>query len=187
MRLFIDACVREESRTRRLANRLLAHLGTPDRTLKLDRARFPVADESFLKRRDGLLARGWTDAPIFDFARQFAEADEIVIAAPCWDLSFPAVLKQYLEQVNVVGITFRYGEDGIPVGLCRAKRLFYLTTSGGCHLPDAFGYGYVEALSRGFYGIEEVLQIKAEGLDLDGADVEAILREAEQRIDRLFG
>ena len=36
----------------------------------------------------------------------------IVIAAPYWDLSFPAVLKTYLEQINVLGVTFDYSDDG---------------------------------------------------------------------------
>ena len=44
---------------------------------------------------------------MFDLARQFARAEIIVMAAPYWDLSFQAALKQYLEQVNVVGITCR--------------------------------------------------------------------------------
>ena len=39
-----------------------------------------------------------------------------------------------------------------------------------------FGFGYVKALANTFYGIEEVYQIKAEGLDIIGADVESILK-----------
>lgn len=41
---------------------------------------------------------------------------------------------------------------------------------------------YVKALAQSFFGIEECVLIAAEGLDLDGADVEMILREAEGRI-----
>ena len=61
---------------------------------------------------------------------------------------FPALLKQYLEQISVVGITFKYSENGVPVGLCRADRLFYVTTAGGNEVPDIFGFGYpVTAIS----------------------------------------
>ncbi|MBQ7193498.1 MAG: NAD(P)H-dependent oxidoreductase [Synergistaceae bacterium] len=108
----------------------------------------------------------------------FASADEIVIAAPYWDLSFPASLKNYVEAINVVGLTFGYGEDGRPYGLCRAKRLVYVTTAGGPILNEAYGYGYVRELAQGFYGIPEVVLVKAEGLDIVGADVEGILGEA---------
>ena len=43
---------------------------------------------------------------IFDYAKDFAKADTIVIAAPFWDLSFPASLKCYIEAINILGITF---------------------------------------------------------------------------------
>lgn len=71
-------------------------------------------------------------------------------------MSFPAMLKQYLEQVNVVGITFIYSEDGVPVGLCRANRLFYVTTAGGYYAPDIYGFGYLKALAQNYYGIQDV-------------------------------
>ena len=99
-----------------------------------------------------------------------------------YDLSFPASLKQYLEQINVVGITFRYSEAGIPVPLCNAKKLYYVTTAGGNYVPDEFGFGYVKALAEGYYGIKDVELIKAVGLDIVGADVERIMKEAEERI-----
>ena len=108
-----------------------------------------------------------------------------MIAAPYWDLSFPAALKQYFEQINVVGITFKYTEDGIPVGLCKARRLYYVTTAGGSYVPEEFGFGYIKALSQGFYGIQEVRKIEAAGLDLVGADVSAIMRAAESTIDSI--
>jgi FMN-dependent NADH-azoreductase len=122
---------------------------------------------------------------MFAFARQFAEADTIVIAAPYWDLSFPAALKQYLEMVNVVGVTFDYSKEGIPVGLCRARRLFYVTTAGGEFVPEAFGFGYVKALAQNFYGIQDVRKIEAVGLDIEGADVAAILDVAEKAISEM--
>lgn len=184
MILLINACVRKQSRTVRLARRLLSGLDGEAQELRLHEIAFPVADEAFLEKRDRLIAASDFVDPLFDLARQFAAADEIVVAAPYWDLSFPAALKQYFEQVNVVGLTFRYTPEGIPQGLCRAKRLFYVTTAGGSILSDGLGYGYVEALAKGFYQIPDVRYIKAEGLDIEGADVDAILRAAEAEIDR---
>ncbi len=177
--LFVNACVRRESRTRRLAEKLLLALGEPWEEVRLEAVGLPEVDEAFLAERDRLAAAGAFGDPVFALARQFAAAGTVVIAAPYWDLSFPAALKRYLEQVNAVGVTFRYGEDGVPVGLCRAERLYYVTTAGGTYVPDAFGFGYVEALARGFYGIRDVRKIEAAGLDVDGADAGAILRAAE--------
>ena len=180
--LFINGCVRKESRTRRLAEQLLLKLDKPYEEVCLEEIAFPTVDEDFLSMRDRLIAEGDFDDPVFALARQFSEAEKIVIAAPYWDLSFPAALKQYLEPVNVVGITFRYTEEGIPVGLCKADKLYYVTTAGGDFVPEEFGYGYVKALAHGYYGIEETRLIQAKGLDIVGADVEAILKEAEKSI-----
>lgn len=183
MLLFVNACVRQNSRTKRLADRLLSRLGEAAVERKLAGTCFPETDELFLIRRDELIhAQAFSD-PMFEDARQFAAADTIVIAAPYWDLSFPAALKQYLEQINVTGVTFTYTPEGIPQSLCRAKRLFYVTTAGGPILSDAYGYGYVRSLAQTFYGIPEIRCFSAEGLDLVGADVEGILRRAEAEID----
>ena len=180
--LFINACVRGESRTRRLAEKLLEKLSRPVEEVRLEDISFPVANEDFLDMRDRLISEGKLDSPVFDLARQFSEAETIVIAAPYWDLSFPAALKQYFEQVNVVGITFRYTEEGVPVGLCKADRIFYVSTAGGIYVPTEFGFGYVKALAQGYYGIADVRLIEAVGLDIYEADIEAILEEAEETI-----
>ena len=180
--LFVNACVREDSRTGRLARCLLQRLGQPYAEVRPHALSFPTADEAFLRKRDRLLSEGALQDPMFSLARQFAEAETVVIAAPYWDLSFPAALKQYFEQINAVGVTFRYSEAGVPVGLCRAKALYYVTTAGGDWTPEEFGFGYVQALARGYYGIPEVKLIKAVGLDLIGADVDGILAAAEAAI-----
>lgn len=184
MLLYLNACVRSDSRTKRLADRLVSLRGEPVIELPLAELSFPVVDEAFLRERDRLLAEGKTDDPMFAPARMFAAADEIVIAAPYWDLSFPAALKAYLEQINVVGVTFCYTTEGVPEGLCRAKHLYYVTTAGGDVVPESYGFGYVEALAKNFYGIRDVRLIKVTGLDLVGADVEQILRAAESEIAR---
>ncbi len=44
------------------------------------------------------------------------------------------------EHINVVGMTFDYSADGVPIGLCKAKKLYYITTSGGDFAPDEYGY-----------------------------------------------
>lgn len=179
--LFVNSCVRKESRTKVLAD-LLLKKKDPVCEVFLQDVDFPKTDENFLKKRDKLIAEGRFDDQIFSLARQFASAKEIVIAAPLWDLSFPASLKQYFEQINVVGVTFCYGPDGLPKGLCKAKKLTYVTTCGGDFFPEEFGFGYVKALAENFYGIGKVELIKAVGLDVEGRDEKAILDTAFKAI-----
>ena len=180
--LYVNACVRGESRTGRLAEKLLSRLGKPYEELCLEKIAFPIVNEEYLNIRQQLISSGDFQNPAFDLARQFSEAETIVIAAPFWDLSFPAMLKQYLEQVNVVGITFKYSEEGVPVALCNAKRLFYVTTAGGYFVPEDYGFGYVKALAQNYYGIHDIRKIEAVGLDIYGADVSSIIREAEDAL-----
>ena len=84
----------------------------------------------------------------------------------------------------MVGITFRYTPEGIPEGLCRAERLYYVTTAGGDFFPEQYGFGYIQALAQNFYHIKDVKLIKATGLDIEGAPVEKILRNCEEKIRR---
>ena len=108
-----------------------------------------------------------------------------MIAAPYWDLSFPAALKQYFEHINVRGITFTYTPEGIPKGLCRAKQVYYVITAGGDYAPEEFGFGYVKALAQGYYGIEDVRLFQAVGLDIEGADAEEILQKSMESIRQM--
>ena len=179
MILFINACVRKGSRTKRLADKLLMKLDEPYTEVKLEEIDFPLTDEEYVNRRTELVNERKFGDPMFSLARQFAEADTIVIAAPYWDLSFPASLKQYIEHINVLGVTFEYTDEGYPRGLCRAKKLYYVMTAGGSFCPEEFGYGYVRSLAENFYGIRDTSLILAKGLDIVGADPEKIMQEAE--------
>lgn len=176
--LLINACARKESRTLPLARKVAEGLEGQVRELNLFSEDIVPLDASGLEKRDRLINAGAFDNEMFRFAREFAEAEEIVIAAPYWDLSFPAILKCYLEQICVNGITFKYGSDGMPQGLCRASNLTYVTTSGGYIGENNFGFDYVAGLCKGLFGLQEIYFVKAEGLDIYGADVEGILEAA---------
>ena len=184
--LFIDACPREKSRTRALAQKVLEHVGGDIAELKLSAAELPVIDEAAADNRAADGKSKCFDRPIYDLAKQFAAADCIVIAAPYWDMSFPALLKRYIEAVTVSGITFRYTPEGIPEGLCRAGKLYYVMTAGGPVFNEEFGYGYVRTMAQVMYGIRNCHLFKAENLDVIGNDVEAILGKAAGEIDSFF-
>lgn len=184
--LFINACPRKDSRTKKLADYLLTKLNGNVQERNLTKTPVLPLNEEMLERRTVLAGEQDFNYPIFDLAKEFAAADTIVIAAPFWDLSFPALLKIYIENINVVGITFAYNKDGNPCGLCKAKKLYYVTTAGGPIINDAFGYGYVKELAQKFYAIPEIYCIKAENLDIENADVEQILHDTKHQIDTLI-
>jgi len=186
MILFVNACVRPQSRTKRLADEILKKLSGNIKEVNLEKENPIPLNREALERRTKLSSEGLFDDPMFHFAKDFAKADKIVIAAPFWDLSFPALLKCYIEQINIIGLTFAYGHDGKPYGLCQADELIYITTSGGTISDDSAGFGYIKSLAQNFYGIKNVSCIKAENLDIIGADVESILDTAKKEIDKRY-
>lgn len=184
--LFINACVRgKDSRTLALAEQLLERIreeNSLDMAFNIEEIRLstenilPLNYER-LQRRNELLASGQLDDTMFDYANAVANADMLVIAAPYWNMSFPASLKIFLEMTSVEGITFTYAKDGTPIGLTNARDMYYVTTSGGYIGDCNFGFEYANALCR-LYGVENTHFVSAEGLDLDGADVQAIMEAA---------
>ena len=185
MVLFINGCVRENSRTWELAQAVLESMPDTMEEIRLYPDGPEGLDAKKLQLRDDLLAAKNYDHPMFRFAKQFADADTIVMAAPYWDLAFPAKIRAYLEEITVSGITFRYGANGIPQGLCKAKKLIYVTTSGG-PLFQNFGFEYIKSLAQLFYGIPDVSLLKAEGLDVWGNDPDKILEEAKRSIPEIL-
>ena len=177
--LFINACVRPNSRTLDLANYLLTRLlGGVEEVKLYEKELYPLTLKEMEIRDKSAKNKDFSNE-IFNLAKQFANADVIVLAAPYWDLSFPAIVKNYFEKITVNGLTFAYGENGIPYGLCKAKKLIYVTTSGGPIFYN-FGFDYVNSLAKCFYGINEVQCVKAEGLDVYGADVAKIIEDAKK-------
>ena len=197
--LFVNACVRKESRTKRLADDFLtdlkAFLKEQDPLEKAhvtevilkeeERGLFPLHEIDFSRRESALRRDDFSD-PEYHYAVEFASADYIVIAAPYWDLSFPAVLKQYFEHTSVNGVAFRYNERGEVKGLCQAKEIFYVTTAGGDIMGLNLGYEYVKALTQTLYGVKHTHCIGASGMDLPGANPARALERARKNFPSLF-
>ena len=176
--LFINACVRQGSRTLELANHLLGKLEGKVTMVDLYNESILPLDGKGLEKRN---LRDYSGDE-YKYANMFKDADVIVVAAPFWDLSFPSVVKVYFENITISGLTFEYSSNGRPVGKCKAKKLYYVTTSGGYIANNNFGYDYVKALAVNFFGIEKTYFYSAEGLDIYGADINKILSDAKSKI-----
>jgi FMN-dependent NADH-azoreductase len=185
--LYIDCCIRGgQSRTRALAEGFLAALaGRSDlrveRLTLMDEPLIPFQN-GFFWQREHLLEAGRLDHPRFRYAHQFQRADRIVIAAPFWDLSFPALLKVYIENLCVQGITFDCDEKNGTYGVCRAEKMLFLTTRGGAleDSPMDNGTKYLSDMAK-FFGIARFDHIAADGLDLGLEPPDAIVGRAVDR------
>lgn len=186
--LYVNACIKRDcdSRTGRLAQAYLKkRLETQQcrlSTVTLENISMqPLSGNVLAKREKAIQTEDFSGA-IFDLARDFAAADEVVIAAPYWDMSFPAALKLYVEQLCVNKLTFCYNEKGMPCGLTKVKKAVYITTSGGYIGQNNFGFEYIRGVFSTLFGISEICFFSAEGLDIYGNDPEKILADSIEKM-----
>ncbi|MDE8347597.1 MAG: NAD(P)H-dependent oxidoreductase [Acidocella sp.] len=104
------------------------------------------------------------------YADQIMAADIIVIGAPMYNFTIPSQLKSWIDRILVTGKTFKYGADGVPVGLVPAgKKVFIASSRGGAYAegsPVAF-LDHQETLLKaalGFIGLTDITIIRAEGV-----------------------
>ena len=126
--VIINACVREgESRTLRIAEPIIAVLSKRYELIRYDLP--PMRIDPLNPVLYGQRSRGEVPEWAVEAATAIAGADRILIAAPFWDMSFPAVLKCFFEQTSLFDITFT--DNGQTcVGLCKAPKVLYVTTRG---------------------------------------------------------
>ncbi len=163
--ILIDACMRDiDSRTRRILEPIEAELGKRYEIehIRLDGEDYAAVGRKILSER----ARGYVPAENVAMAQRIAAADRIVIAAPFWDMSFPAILKVFIEQMSLFNITFTDNGKSCE-GLCRCEKVLYITTRGmNIRTGDAreAATPYIRALSS-LWGLGEVYTVSAENLD----------------------
>lgn len=184
--LFVNACMRGEqvSRTHRLCRAFLAAAQEADPALRvvehdLTRMALQPVSAPLLAQKEALCDAGDWAHPLLQPALTFARSDLVLIGAPYWDLSFPAALKIWVENMYVRNLTFRYTPEGEPQGLTQLRRWAYITTAGSPIGENDWGYGYLRAVLS-VLGRGECIAVRAEELDIAGRDTEGRLRRAEE-------
>lgn len=176
--LYIDACIRDdESRTKRIADPIVKALEK-----KYDVQRFVLNDMDLeIVQRDliGKRLNGMIDATVMSWAETVRDADRIVIAAPFWDMSIPAALKNFIELCSILDVTFKTN-DKTCYGNCKAEKMLFITTRG-MDIPTGDireqATSYLKALSW-LWGIGPLQVVSAQNMDYASAD------EIEQKIRR---
>jgi len=186
--LIIDSCIKpgEESRTRVLLNSFEASLkeAHPDceiekLVLSEEKDLVPFTYEMVMERY-GIVERQEWDNNLVKYAKQFASADRVVIAAPYWDMAFPSILKIYIEHIFVGGICFKSTPQGLKP-ITGIEKALFIQTSGGYVGEDDPGSKYLE-YTLSYLGPQEYTRIAADGIDVVGADVEGKMNEAKQKL-----
>lgn len=162
----INACVRQgDSRTLRIAEPIVAALSGRYETIRYDLPEMegvvPLTPELFARR-----GRGEIPAWALEAAKAIASADCILIAAPFWDMSFPAVLKAFFEQTSLFDVTFTDTGKSC-MGLCKAPKVLYVTTRGmdiPTGAPEEQATPYLRAIGT-LWNLGELTTIAASGMD----------------------
>lgn len=121
---------------------------------------------------------------------QFVGADWIVLAAPMWSLSYPAVVKQYLDCILMTGKTIAFKNEK-PYGLLTDRpRSFVYVQSSGASLPWMLrpilnkGMSYVEDIMK-FIGISGCYNLFADGTGTTEEERWQAIAKAKEKIEDL--
>ncbi|MFC7302124.1 FMN-dependent NADH-azoreductase [Cognatiluteimonas weifangensis] len=114
--------------------------------------------------------------------QEFLDADVVVIGAPMYNFGIASTLKAWIDRLAVAGKTFRYTDQGAQ-GLVGGKRVIVASARGGFHqgAPSDFQEPYLRFLF-GFFGIDDIEFVRAEGLAISPGQRAAALEAAHADI-----
>ncbi len=125
-----------------------------------------------------------------DLVAELMSADIVVIGAPMYNFSISSTLKAWIDHVARAGITFKYNEQGVPVGLVSGKKFFVFTSRGGVYSSGpAKALDFHETYLRGalgFLGITDVTFIHTEGVAMGEDAANKAVASSRDAMDALL-
>lgn len=123
------------------------------------------------------------------YVDELLSADDLLITTPIYNLSLPAALKAWIDQVVRSGRTFALTGSGYQ-GLVEHKRAVILVTSGSDFRPNTPGgaHNFLEPYLRavlGFIGITDVQVVYAHSLGAGDDVVAKSLADARTALNTL--
>ncbi len=122
---------------------------------------------------------------------QFVSASVYIVAAPMWSLSFPGLLKDYIDCIVQAEKTITFVNEK-PEGLLNDRyRTFIYVQSSGAHIPWIIkpalnkGLNYVEDIMK-FIGISKIDDLLVDGTGTTEEERLEALEKAEGKIDAIL-
>lgn len=117
---------------------------------------------------------------------EFLAADVVVLGAPMYNFTVSTQLKAWIDRLAVAGKTFRYTENGSE-GLAGGKKVIVVSARGGDYAPGTPGAAadFQEPFLRtlfGFFGIDDVDYVRAEGVAISPERRAQAIADAERQI-----
>ncbi|MCK0507107.1 FMN-dependent NADH-azoreductase [Aromatoleum anaerobium] len=187
----------DASNSTRVANSIVERLraSNPGATVvvrSLAHAPHPVLDEAALgalftpadKRTPEQAARVALDDALI---AEIQAADAVVIGVPMYNFGVPVQLKNWIDAITRVKVTFRYTANG-PEGLLKDKKVYVAFARGGRYrdTPADTQVPYLKTIF-GFLGMTDVHFIFAEGLAMGPDAEQQAFADAEREIAAALG
>ncbi len=141
----------------------------------------PSADQSPAARAAIAVSNRYVD--------ELLAADQLVITTPIYNLSLPAALKAWIDQIVRVGRTVAINSAGFE-GLAKNKRALVIVASGSDFRPTSPGgaYNFLEPYLRavlGFIGITDVHFVYAHSQNAGNPAGSVAVAEAQAALHQL--
>ena len=188
--IFVNSCIRDkDSRTLKIARNIINGLDK-----KIDVEEIDINDLN-------LVPYTKNNNPVYQLinekyrqiSQKIADSDGLIIAAPFWDMSFPSLLKVFLEKLSIADVMFK--DTGVTCeGIAKCPFMFYVTTRG-MNIPDNSSLEqatpYLKALCE-LWGIKNFSFISAYNLDYSSNEkVEELIKKASEeglvKLNNLIG
>ncbi|MFY9382179.1 MAG: NAD(P)H-dependent oxidoreductase [Eubacteriales bacterium] len=128
---------------------------------------------------------------IEELCDQFVASDIYVLAAPMWSLSFPSVVKEYLDCIIQTNKTIEF-HNNKPYGLLGDKqRVFIYVQSSGGDIPWLLksaltkGLNYVQDIMK-FIGISTFSELLVDGTGTTEEERQKAIEAATEKIPHLI-
>jgi FMN-dependent NADH-azoreductase len=125
-----------------------------------------------------------------DSIAELFAADTIIVEAPMWNFGIPSALKAWIDHVARAGKTFKYTENGTPVGLLPdGKTMIIVSSRGGIYSEGAASTmdhqeSYLKAVF-GFLGLKNFEIVRAEGVNMGAEMAEKAKATARTHIETI--
>ncbi len=125
-----------------------------------------------------------------ELVAELMSADIVVVGAPMYNFSISSTLKAWIDHVARAGMTFKYNEQGQPVGLVQGKKFVIFTARGGIYSSGPakvldFHETYLRGV-LGFLGITDVSFVHTEGVAMGEDAVNSALANSRDAMDPLI-
>jgi len=112
-------------------------------------------------------------------------ADVVVLGVPMYNFGVPAALKNWIDAIARVKVTFQYTANG-PEGLLQGKKVYIALTRGGQYrnTPSDTQVPYLRTVLS-FLGMTDIQFVYAEGLSMGPEAEQQALASARAQIDAL--